>query len=260
MIASIATALVVLVALAGTRFVAPGITPWHRFWAIAFFALLVWPIAITLAGRFAGQRAALALSFLAVSLSVAQQLGPGALPLPLVVRWSVSLVSPGDAIRREITLPPATDPAWDRAWSRAARAAIAICTEERVAEGASIAVTMNDGQAVPLASLLRTGPPDSVGGYELPVSRAAVDARRPLVVDVRRGAGGGAPARVCGGQDDPTRPGWTGSARLTPGGWISDQLADLPIPPIAGRPAPSRYYIELRLYDADGRPHAGIWY
>ena len=260
MIASVSTALVILIALAGTRFVAPNISPWPRFWAIAFFAVLMWPIGITLAGRIAGTRGALALACVVVSLSLTQQLGAGALPLPLVVRWSVSLVSPGDAIRREITLPSPVDPAWERAWARASRAVVAICTEERVVESASVVVSMNDGAPVPLATLPRTGQPESVGWYELPVSRESVDAQRPLRVEVRRGAGAGTPARVCGGQDDPTRPGWMGSARLTPSGWVYDQLADLPIPPIAGRPAPSRYYIELRLYDSNGGPHAGIWY
>ncbi|HET7770789.1 MAG TPA: hypothetical protein VFN74_18600, partial [Chloroflexota bacterium] len=132
--------------------------------------------------------------------------------------------------------------------------------EERVADSSAVTVSLNDAPPFPLAPLDRTGADTTVGWYNLPVTRAQVEARRPLTVLIRREAAAGPPARVCGGQDDPTRPGWGGSARLMRGQWVTEQLADLPIPPIGGRPAPSRYYVELRFYDSRGLPHAGIWY
>lgn len=255
-----ASALVIGAALLGTRFVAPDVSPWPRFWAASFFALLLWPVGLTLVGYLFGRRAQLGAAAVVVCLSAAQQLGLGSLPLPLVVRWSVSLVRPGDAVRRELALPPAGAPAWGRAWARAARAAVAVCTEERIANSAAVSIALNDEPPTPLAGLERAGSAGSVGWYNLPVTRAQVDARRPLTVVLRREGAEGPPARICGGQDDPTRPGWMGSARLVAGQWVTEQLADLPIPPIAGRPAPSRYYVELRLYDSRGLPHVGIWY
>ena len=260
MIPAATLALVAGLALAGTRFVPPDASPWSRFWGTLFFALLLWPLGLTLVGRLFGRRAQLGAAGVIVALTAAQQLGLGSLPLPLVVRWSVSLAQPGDAVRRELTLPPPTDRAWERAWSTATRAAIAVCTEERVPESVGITVSINDGPPIPLAPLDRTGADASVGWYAVPITRSQADARRPLTVTLRRTAAAGPPARICGGQDDPTRPGWGGSARLAGGQWVTDQLADLPLPPIAGRPAPSRYYIELRLFDARGLPHAGIWY
>lgn len=254
------TALVLLLALAGTRFVAAGVSPWPRFWGVVFFATLLWPIGLTLVGRVVGRPLQLAAGGLIVLLTAAQQFGSGSLPLPLVVRWSVSLAVPGDAIRRELALPPAGDAAWTRAWSRATSAAVAVCTEAQIERSVDVAIIVNEGAPAPLALAERSGKPDSVGWYNVPITLAQADARRPLIVVVRREGGSGPPARICGGQDDPTRSGWEGSARLRSGQWTTEQLADVPIPPIGGLPAPSRYYIELRLYDRSGRPHAGIFY
>jgi hypothetical protein len=253
------TGLVIVLALVGTRTVSAGLSPWPRFWSTLFFALLLWPIGIALIGAVFGRRVQLAAAIAVLSLTALQQLGVGTLPLPLVVSWSVTLSRPGDAIQRELVLPPAGHPDWERAWSRAAHAAIAICTEERVVEGADVTVSVNEGQSTTLATLERTGSDASVGWYQLPVTRAQVEARRPLLVTIRRSSAG-QPARFCGGQDDPTRPNRGNSARLLGGQWVTDQIADLPLPPIAGRPPPSRYYVELRLYDQRGLPHAGVWY
>ena len=260
MIPAITTALVLCLALAGTRFADPGIPPWPRFWGTLFFALLLWPIGLAVVGSAFGRRAQLGAASAILVLTAAQQLGLGSLPLPLVVRWSVSLSRPGDAIRRDLALPPSGERSWERAWSSAASAAVAICTEERVADSSAVTVSLNDAPPVPLAPLDRTGADTSVGWYKLPVTRDQVEARRPLTVLIQRGAAAGPPARVCGGQDDPTRPGWGGSARLRSGQWVTEQLADLPIPPVGSHPAPSRYYVELRFYDPRGLPHAGLWY
>ncbi|HEU5317077.1 MAG TPA: hypothetical protein VFX49_13290, partial [Chloroflexota bacterium] len=243
MVVLAATAAVVAIALLGTRAVASGIDPWSRFWGITFFAVLIWPIAIWLTGRLAGRTAQVGLALAAVALSVAQQLGAGSLPIPLVQSWYASLSQPGDAVRRELSLPDPATPAWQRAWDRAAAAAIAICTERPAPEDAGVVVELSGSRVTPLARLRRLGRDADAGWYLLPLTRAEADAQRPLVVELRRERAGGEPVRVCGGQTDPARPGWAGSQRRrAAGAWSDSDLADVAVPLIDGRPAPSRYY------------------
>jgi hypothetical protein len=125
-------------------------------------------------------------------------------------------------------------------------------------------VTVGLAGALPaaLAGLERTGTPSGEGWYHLPVTRSALDARRELEAVVRREGPAGGAAQVCGGRDDPTRPGAGGAARWVAGGWSSDHrnVADVPLPLVAGRPPVSRYYVELRFLDARGLPTIAIYY
>jgi hypothetical protein len=113
---------------------------------------------------------------------------------------------------------------------------------------------------VALAAAPRIGKDAEMGWYYVPLDRSVAELRPDLDVVVRREADGGPPARVCGGQDDPTRPGNGQSWRLRNGAWSTDNLGDLPIPLVYGHLPPERYYIELRFLDADGLPHVAIWY
>ena len=259
-VSAAATGLGLVIALAGARATEPGVSPWPRFWATAYFVLLLWPVGLGLAGRLAGLRTQGAAAALLVALSLAQQFGIGSMPLPSGVRWAATLSQPGDAIRQRILLPGPGDRAWQRAWRQAAYAAVAICTWEAVAPEAGIGVTVNGGAPVPLDSLPRGGQPDGWGWYALRLTRPEVEAARQLEVVVGRGRAEGPPARVCGGKDDPARPGAGGAARWLNGRWTPDDLADQPLPPVEGRPAPGRYYVEVRFFDAGGHPSAGIWY
>ncbi len=170
--AAAATAAALLITLAGTLLVDPGVPPWSRFWASAFFILLLWPVGLALVGRLAGGRAEVALAALLLVASVPQQVSPGT--------------------------------------------------------------------------------------FLLPLTRESLSTARELSVVVRRQQAAGAPVAICGGQTDPAHAGR--ADRLIGGSWSSDRLADVPLPPVQGRPAPSRYYVELRLYDRDNRPSVGIWY
>jgi hypothetical protein len=255
-----ATAAGLLVALAGTRLVAPDVSPWPRFWATAFFVLLLWPVGLGLVGALAGRRAQAGLAALLLAATVAQQSGVGSMPMPLADRWWAILTQPGDAIRQRIVLPDPQDRAWQQAWQRAERVVLAICTLEPVAPEAGATVAVNGGPAVPLVSLERRGEPQGWGWYHLPVRAQAVEGVRQLDVVVQRAGDGGAPAPIiCGGQDDPTRPGAGGSARRRDGSWSAQRLADEPLVAAEHLP-PSRFYVELRFYDAKGLPSVGIWY
>jgi hypothetical protein len=240
--------------------VSPGIDPGPRFWATCFFVVLLWPVGLGLLGHIAGLRAQLGAAALLLGLTVGQQAGRGTLPLPLVVRWPATLEQPGDAVRRQILLPSPDAPEWRRAWQRASRAVLAICTEQAVDEQSGLMVRVNDGSPQPLAGAPRIGKPESAGWYYLPVARATLEARPLLDVVVRREGPPGSPAAICGGQDDPARPGHGLSWRWRDGQWSTEGLADLPIPPIAGRVPPERYYVEVRFLDASGLPHVAIWY
>jgi hypothetical protein len=255
------TVSVVVIALLGTRAVVEGINPWPRFWATVFFSLLIWPVAIVVIRRVLGRTGQIGLATLAVALTAAQQVGAGTLPIPLVQSWYASLALPGDAVRRELDLPPVGTQKWERAWERASSVAVAICTELPVSNGADVGIELNGGRVVPLASLRRSGGPTEPGWYLLPVTRGQVDARRPLVVELRLDAPAVPPARICGGQDDPTRLDRGKSHRRRAGGaWSADDIADVTLPLIRGLPPPSRFYVELRFFDAAGLPHVGIWY
>jgi hypothetical protein len=255
-----ATGLALLVALAGTWTVEPQVPPWPRFWATAYFVVLLWPVGLGLVARLAGLRAQAAVAALLLAGTVAQQSGLGSMPVPLVVRWWATLAGPGDAIRHRILLPDPQDRAWQAAWQRAARAALVICTLEAVAPEAGLTAAVNDGTPRPLASLARSGDPQGWGWYSLPLPRPSLEGARHLEVLVRRERAEGPPAVVCGGQDDPARAGAGGSARWLEGRWATDQLADRPLPLVDGRPAPGRFYVELRFFDAEGLPSVGIWY
>src|SRR6266542_246747 len=256
----LATMLVGLaIALVATRFAAPGVPPWPRFWASAFLLMLLCPVGLSLCRTLAGRGAQLVSACAVLALTAGQHVGIGTVALPIVTSWSVTLASPGDAIRRELTLPNPGDRTWSDAWTRATRVALVVCTEAAVSDSAALRVQLNGRDISSLSAAPRSGRPDARGWYLVPVERFDVDSQRPLVAEVRRDGPVGAPARLCGGQDDSTRPGWRGSARRRNGQWSEDDLADLPIPPIRGRPAPSRYYVELRFFSAEGLPHVGIW-
>jgi hypothetical protein len=259
-ISAIAAALGLLIAVAGTRSTAPEVSPWPRFWATAYFIVLLWPAGLALVGWLAGVRAQAAAGLLLALLTVGQQLGQGSMGPPALVRWSTTLAAPGDAIRQRIALPARGDRAWESAWRRASRAAVSICTWEAVAPEAGVMVILNGGPPVPLHALPRGGRPEGWGWYALEVSPTDLGAGRALEVVVRREGRDGPPARLCGGRDDPARPGAGGSARWLNGRWTADDLSDYPLPPLNGRPLPGRYYIELRFFDAAGHPSVAIWY
>jgi hypothetical protein len=258
---SLATsALGCLLALLGRAAVLPGIDPWPRFWATCFFILLIWPVSLSLLGHLLGIRAQLLAAAALLALIVAQQRGQGLLPLPLVVRYPVTLSQPGAAIRRQIQLPAPDAPDWRRAWDRASQVVLAICSEAAVPLEAEVRVSINGGQAIPLADTPRVGKAEGSGWYYLPVSRLTIDPQRPLDVVIRRERATGGPAILCGGQDDPTRPGYGGSWRWRNGQWSTEALGDVPVPAQRGVIPPQRYYVELRFLDADGLPHVAIWY
>jgi hypothetical protein len=263
---AIATALGLLVAAGGLWRVAPGVPAGPRFWATVFFVLLLWPVGLTLLGRMAGlwvQRGAAAALLLAAA---GQQVANGALPLPEHVRWHATLAAPGDAVRQTLRLPESGDAQWGRAWGAATRVAIAICTGGAVAPETETALAVNGGPPVALSTLTRAGPPPDDGWYLLPVARGEVEppAGSPgagtLDVVVRRRGAAGPPVLVCGGRDDPQRPGAGGASRQRDGVWSTEDVADWPLPDVAGRRPVSRYYVELRFFDRAGRPSVAIYY
>ncbi len=249
-----------LISLAGTRLVWPEVSPWPRFWATAYFIILLWPAGLWLLGTLAGWRAEAAAAAVLLGLTVAQQAGAGSLLLPQMVRWSVSLSAPGEAIRQRILLPGENDPLWQRAWQEAARAGVAICTVAPLEPAAGVFVQIGGRPPAELAAAPRLGPPGETGWYVLPVTREELRGLSSLEVVVERTAAPGAPARICGGREDPARPGAGGAARRLNGRWQTALLADVPFPLLDGRPAPGRYFIELRFYDASDRPVVGVWY
>jgi hypothetical protein len=259
-VSAAATVLALAAALAGTRAVEPAVPAWPRFWATAYFVVLLWPVGLGLAGRLAGVRAQVAAAAVLLAATVAQQAGLGAMPVPLITRWYATLAVPGEAIRHRIALPEPQDRAWQRAWQRAVRVALVICTGEAVATEAGVTVAVNGEPPISLAALPRRGDPQGWGWYHVPLTLQNVGGARQLEALVRREGAEGAPAVFCGGPDDPTRPGWGGSARWLDGRWVPDRLADPPVPSAAVRPAPGRYFMELRFYDAAGLPSVGIWY
>lgn len=259
-----ATLLGLLVALGGVWVADPEVPPWPRFWATAFFTVLLWPVGLTLLGFASSMRLQVAAAAVMVVASVAQQVPRRAMLLPEQVRWSATLSAPGDAIRQRIELPAPEDTVWTRVWQKATHAALVICSERAVAPEARVTVLPSGitGVASPvaLASLERTGKPEEMGWYALPVMHQLLLGTRRLDVVVERTGAEGVPALLCGGRDDPARPGAGGSERRRNGQWSAAHLADQPLPPVLGRPPAGRYYVELRLYDAQGRPPIDIRY
>ncbi|HEX2036403.1 MAG TPA: hypothetical protein VHS99_19645 [Chloroflexota bacterium] len=250
-------------ALAGTATVAPEVA-WPRFWATSFFILLLWPVGLALLGRIVGLRLQVTVAALLLLATAVQQCSPATVTVPSRDWWWATLSEPGDAIRHRILLPVATDASWQRAWQRAASAAVAICTAEAVDPAAGISVALGDEPARLLTSLPPRTKPREFYWYHYPVDLTTVgratDAEGRLHVVVRRQSAQGEPARFCGGREDPGRAGAGGSARWGQGLWQPGDLADQPLPLVGGRPAPSRYFIELRLFDARDLPTVGIWY
>jgi hypothetical protein len=271
-----ATGAALLVALAGTAGAVPGAT-WPRFWATLFFVLLLWPVGLGLLGRLFGLRVEAAAAAVLVLATVAQQSGQAEVPLPAAVSWWATLSAPADAVRHRISVPACGSAAWERAWSRASRAAVFVCagaaaTPQEIAAGggarpaAGGGVTLAAGgqAAMPLTSVEQFRVSPEVSWYARPVSatevRSAAASGGTLDVVLRRDGAEGAPLRLCGGRDDPTRPGAGGSERWHNGRWSAADLADRPLPLVEGRPVLGRYYIELRFLDAAGRPTIDIWY
>jgi hypothetical protein len=264
-VSALATGLGLAVAIAGTRTAVPE-AAWPRFWATAFFVVLLWPVSLALLGLVWGMRAELAAAGVLLLLTAAQHAGGPAIdvPDPATVRWWGTLASPGDAVRHRIPLPPVQSREWERAWEEAARAAVVVCTERTVTSDTEVTVAVGDRAPVLLAGQQRLESPGELGWYALPIGRpeveAAARAGQPLEVVLRRGPGAAPPVRLCGARDDPARPGAGGSERLVGGSWSRSSLADLPLSDAGGRPILGRYLVELRLLDASGRPTIGIWY
>ena len=256
------TALGVAIALLGTVFTSAGVVPWPRFWAAVFFVLLFWPIGLHLAARLGGRRAFSGLAAILVLGSIAQQSGFGTMPLPQRVRWSVTLMAPGDAIRQRIALPPPSDRLWKNALSHPYRPGITVCTWEPVAPDSGVTVSFNGTQPVALTALPRFGDAGGWGWYVLDVPVALLR-QEPVLDVVIRKDGVGSPVRICGGRDDPRRRGAGDSSRLVNGEWLATSLSD-PFLSSTGASMenefPGRYYVELRLFDAEGHASGGIWY
>jgi hypothetical protein len=264
-----ATALGLVVALAGTAGAVPA-AAWPRFWATSFFILLLWPIGLGLLGRAAGSRTQIGVAVLLLLATVAQHAGRTQLPMPAMIRWWATLAGPGDAVRQRILMPAPGTPAWERTWQRASRAAVVVCTDGVVAPETDVTLAVGGEGAVPMASLTRLEEPQELGWYALPVTAASLQrvpptgdagpARASLEVVIRRNGASGPPVRICGGRDDPARPGAGGSARWRDGRWSTRDVADEPLPLSGGQPVLGRYYVELRFLDPAGRPTAGIWF
>lgn len=258
------TACGLLIAFLGTRTTLPNVPAWPRFWASVFFIVLFWPIGVALAERLGGRRVATSIAAVLLLASLLQQAGYGTMPLPRAdeIRMAATLISPGDAIRQRITLPLSSDRRWRDAVRRAHRAAVTVCTWEPVGFAAHVTVSVNGGRAVPVHSLPRFGDAAGWGWYVLDVPRDLLTDTPRLDVIVAKEADG-PPARICGGRDDPRRPGAGGASRFFAGRWQDRILAD----PLAGAPAggsdgptPTRYFVELRLFDAEGHASVGIWH
>jgi hypothetical protein len=132
-----------------------------------------------------------------------------------------------------------------------------------VAGGGGVTLAVGGQPAVPLASVEQFRVSPEVSWYAQPVTEAEVlsaAAGGALDVVLRRDGSEGAPLRLCGGRDDPTRPGAGGSERWRAGRWTASDLADRPLPLVEGRPVLGRYFVELRFLDADGRPTVDIWF
>ncbi len=254
-----ATLLGLLVTVGGLWLVPPGVSPLPRFWATVFFVLLLWPVGLSLLGLMTGVRGQRAGAALLLLAAVGQHASPGAMPLPERVRWHATLASPGDAVRQRILLPPASDARWTRAWREASAVVVAVCSGGLIPPEAGMSVILNDGPAVALATLPRAGPPNEDGWYLLPVGRGTIGGG-VLDVVVRRDGAAGGPVRICGGQDDPSRPGAGGAQRRRGGTWSAEGLADQPLPPVDGGPPLSRYYVELRFLGPSGRPTVAIYF
>lgn len=257
---AVTTLLGLLVSFVGMWQTAPGVPSSPRFWATTFFILLLWPIPLSLLGLIAGVRPQRVAGALLLLATITQQASPNALPLPEHVRWHVTLTEPGAAIRQRILLPAPDDSEWTRAWRDASRVVLAVCTGEVIPPQAPVSLTLNDGYPVPLPTFPRLGPPQADGWYLLPVARETLDVTRPLDVTIRRDGAGGEPVRICGGRDDPQRPGAGGALRRQGATWTAADLADPPLPLVNGRQPTSRYYVELRFLDPAGRPSVAIYY
>lgn len=257
---AVTTLLGLLVSVAGLWLTATGIPSPPRFWATTFFLLLLWPLPLSLLGLIAGLRPQRVAGALLLLATVTQQASPHALPLPEHVRWHVTLTEPGDAIRQRILLPAPDSSPWTRAWRDASRVALAVCTGELIPSEAPVSLTLNHGNPVALPTLPRLGPPQDDGWYLLPVARETLDAARPLDVTIRRDGAAGGAVRICGGRDDPQRPGAGGALRLHGATWTAADLADPSLPLVDGKPPTSRYYIELRFLDPTGRPSVAIYF
>src|SRR5262245_29334603 len=80
-ISGAATALALLIALGGTWAVATPVPAWPRFWATAYFVLLLWPVGLGLLGRLAGWRVQAAVAAVALVATMGQQVGRSRVPL-----------------------------------------------------------------------------------------------------------------------------------------------------------------------------------
>ena len=233
-----------------------GIPPGARFWAVAFFVVLLWPVGLTLVAHLCGERAQVGVAAVLILATVGQVARPLAMPLPENVRWVAPLARVGDAIRYRLPLPAHDAVPWQRAWARAARVAVAVCTEPAAAPAAMTTISVNGEPAVLLDRLHRNAEPRGVGWYELPVSRPVVERAAELDVVLRRESPDGPPTGICGGRTDASRA--ERSARWQNGSWSATNLPFWYDPPPVTKP--ERYYIELRFFDARGAPTIAVWY
>jgi hypothetical protein len=224
--------------------------------------LLLWPVGLSLVGRLAGLGAETVVAALLVLATVAQQSGRAEVPLPASVTWWATLEQPDDAIRHRIPLPAPGSASWEGAWRTASRAAVFVCTDTTTPPDDGVTLAVGSQAPAPLSPEERLTLPRAVLWYARTVTEPEVRATGTaggLDVVVRREVAG-PPLRLCGGRDDPTRPGAGGSERWRDGGWRRGDLADLPFPLVEGRPILGRYFVELRFLDGQGRPTIDIWY
>ena len=229
-----------LVPLALTAHVSPA-----RAVAGAFMTLTVVPVMQAMAVAFWGRPAALAVGVLVAALTVALVVGPPpevALP---DTRWRVALDDP--AIVAHVTLAPPVRSRATQVLTGGGTARLLVCLAR--GEGADVETKLN-GVALRVS--------ESPGGdcwnrYDVPGSilTGSLSAAEVMLAGRRPGA-----AELVGGYSRrrPSGGGPGGAALL-----VAGRVEKVDLSPTAPGVQSGRYFVELRIFDADGRL-VEIWF